>query len=173
MREGKCLRNGWSRSSSRRLWFVWVAVLVLGGTCGGPAYSQEITASPSWRGPLEILRQNSNEIVELSLTQEQLVSGLRSEIGSLQQLSSEQRTDNEQLTRLLGEQQIDYRTLETEHDRSQRSHDATSKYWTSYLEQSETEIQRAWTVARRNGLVWKIGIPVGVLAGALAWEVIR
>lgn len=169
---GSCKHGGSSRSWRLRRWGWLVVALASAGSCGAPAYSQETAGLTSLRKPLEILRSNSTEIVQRSLMQEQLVSDLNSEIATLRQLSSAQRIDNEQLTTLLEEQQSDYRKLETAHDQSQRSHDATSKSWTSYLRRSEEEIRKAWKDSRRNRLAWQIGIPSGVVAGVVLGIVI-
>jgi len=151
---------------------VLALVLVLGGAFGANPSAQSTTGLSNWSGPLETLRNNSNEIVMRSLMQEKLISDLQSEIVSLQILSSDQRSDNERLMTLSEEQQVDLQTQGVALTESQSSHDATSKYWTSYLSLSEVAIRetteraaRVEKANRRNRLVWQIGIPVGIVTG--------
>ena len=180
MREVRWLQNGWWGSSQRRLLCALAVVLALGGAFGESLSAQSSTGMSNWSGPLRILRNNSNEIVTLSLMQEQLISDLQSEVASLQRSSSDQRSDNERLATLSEEQRADLRTQGVALTESQSSHDATSQYWTSYLSLSETAIRetteralRAEKANRRNRLGWQIGVPLALVTGVAIGVLVR
>jgi hypothetical protein len=156
--EVRCKRGGSSRSWRRLLPAVLAWAFLSVGICGESLWAQPLSTTPSWSGPLNDLKQTLEQLKTKSLMQERLIASLQNDNAELKRLSIEQQTDLQRQQEMLL--------------RSQSSLTAASQSWTSYLSLSEEAIRessarasRAERSARRNRLVWQIGIPAAALAG--------
>jgi len=141
-----CKLGGWRR----RVFCVVGSGLLLVGPFGENLLAQP---SKSWSAPLSDLKQTLEQLKVKSIMQEQLIESLQIDNAQLKKLSTEQQDALQRQQEMLNQ--------------SQSSLTEVSASWTSYLQTSEEAIQEALASARRNRLVWQIGIPVAMIGGAI------
>ena len=188
VREGKCRYGGWSVLSRRWSSFVLAVALVSAGWAGVEAQEQSSTTIQTQTSDWVMLeRTRWTALTTLALTLETRLTERVTQAETLQNQLSQSRQSIETLTDRSQTLQTALQETKTSRDNWRTSLEQERILWSAERlelvsqrdrarEQRDIVTHRAAKLEmrnRRNGLIWKIGIPVGVLAGALVWEVIR
>lgn len=176
-----CRRSGWWRLLPRGFLFALVLVLALGMSFGVQAQEQPSTTTgttPQW---VLLEKARWDTLTTLALTLDQRLTARSIQGEKLAKQLSESEQNIESLETSVAKLQTDLLEIQRLRDNLQTSLEMERTVWSTERldilkqrdlarEQRNKEAERAGQLEisnRRNGMVWKIGIPIATVLGIL------